>query len=87
MLYAGLMLTSEGPKVVEYNVRFGDPEAQVVLPAPRSRDAAELFLAVANGALVASGSTGVRGRRRRLRRDGVAGYPEHPRTGDDHRGV
>jgi hypothetical protein len=33
VLYAGLMLTAEGPKLVEYNVRFGDPEAQVVLPA------------------------------------------------------
>ena len=32
VLYCGLMLTSEGPKVIEYNVRFGDPEAQVVLP-------------------------------------------------------
>ena len=32
VLYAGLMLTAEGPKVIEYNVRFGDPEAEVVLP-------------------------------------------------------
>ena len=32
VLYTGLMLTSDGPKVIEYNVRFGDPEAQVVLP-------------------------------------------------------
>ncbi len=32
ILYAGLMLTADGPKLVEYNVRFGDPESQVVLP-------------------------------------------------------
>ena len=50
-LYAGLMLTSEGPKVVEFNVRLGDPEAQVVVPmidadlAPLLADAARGRLA------------------------------------------
>lgn len=36
ILYAGLMITSEGPKVIEFNCRFGDPEAQVVLPLMES---------------------------------------------------
>ena len=42
VLYAGLMLTAEGPKLIEYNVRFGDPETQVVLPR-LSSDLAELL--------------------------------------------
>jgi phosphoribosylamine---glycine ligase len=44
VLYAGLMMTAEGPKVIEFNVRFGDPETQAVLPRLRS-DIVELFRA------------------------------------------
>jgi phosphoribosylamine--glycine ligase len=44
VLYAGLMIGTEGPKVLEFNARFGDPETQAVLPRLRS-DLAELFLA------------------------------------------
>jgi phosphoribosylamine--glycine ligase len=81
VLYAGLMLGDERPKVIEYNVRFGDPEAQVVLPL-LSCDAAELFMAVATGTL------------KRIPRPTFStesavcvvlaspGYPESPRTGD-----
>lgn len=49
-LYAGLMVTDEGPKVVEFNCRFGDPETQVVLPLLQS-DLLELMLACADGKL------------------------------------
>lgn len=49
VLYAGLMLTPDGPKVLEYNVRFGDPECQVVVPRLRG-DFGELCLAAATGA-------------------------------------
>ncbi len=48
ILYAGLMLTGEGPKLVEYNVRFGDPECQVVVPR-LTTDLGELCLASASG--------------------------------------
>ena len=44
VLYAGLMIGADGPKVLEFNARFGDPETQAVLPRLRS-DLAELFLA------------------------------------------
>jgi phosphoribosylamine--glycine ligase len=74
LLYAGLMLTGEGPKVVEFNCRFGDPETQVVLPMMES-SLLELLDAVAAG-------DSVRGRTVRWR-DGAAvatvlasgGYP------------
>ena len=50
MIFAGLMLTAEGPRLIEYNVRLGDPEAQTVLPLVES-DLAELALAAANGSI------------------------------------
>ncbi len=49
-LYFGLMLTSDGPKVIEYNCRFGDPETQVVLPLLES-DLLEVMMATTNGTL------------------------------------
>jgi phosphoribosylamine--glycine ligase len=86
VLYAGLMLGEDGPKVIEYNVRFGDPEAQVVLPL-LSCDAAELFMAVATGTLA-------RIPRPTFSSDAAVcvvlaspGYPEAPRTGDAIEGL
>src|SRR4030095_12178698 len=50
VLYAGLMLTAEGPKLIEYHVRFGDPECEAVMPLIEG-DLAELLHAVATGRL------------------------------------
>ena len=51
-LYAGLMITPQGPKVVEFNARFGDPETQVVLPLLDS-DLGQIVMACATGTLTA----------------------------------
>jgi phosphoribosylamine---glycine ligase len=73
------MLTADGPKVIEYNVRFGDPETQVVLPR-YSGDLAELLHQAALGELRAEA---------RFVTDAAVtvvcaseGYPASPRTGD-----
>jgi phosphoribosylamine---glycine ligase len=50
ILYGGFILTADGPKVLEYNTRFGDPETQVLLPR-LSTDLAEVLMALANGKL------------------------------------
>ena len=55
LLYAGLMLTPDGPKVLEYNCRFGDPETQVVLPA-FDGDLYGLLLSAARGTLDRTGA-------------------------------
>jgi phosphoribosylamine--glycine ligase len=84
-LYVGLMLTAEGPKVVEFNVRFGDPEAQVVFPM-MDEDLSALLAAAAAGSLP---SRPVKFRAQP--HVGVvlaaAGYPEAPRSGDPIEGL
>jgi phosphoribosylamine--glycine ligase len=84
VLYAGLMLTADGPKVLEYNVRFGDPECQVVLPRLES-DLGELLHAAARGDTLPPV---------RFRDDACvtvvlasAGYPARPRTGHPIEGL
>ena len=79
VLYAGIMLTPDGPKILEYNVRFGDPECQVVVPRLASDLAAHLSEAAA-GKL----STPLRWRDEAAVTIVLAseGYPAAPRTGD-----
>ena len=50
ILYGGLMITEDGPKVIEFNARFGDPETQVVLPLLKT-DLVDILLATASGNL------------------------------------
>ena len=50
LLYVGIMMTSSGPRVLEYNVRFGDPEAQAILPRLKT-DIVPVMLEIANGKL------------------------------------
>jgi phosphoribosylamine--glycine ligase len=84
VLYAGLMLTPAGPKMLEYNVRFGDPETQVVLPRLTS-DLGELLAAAARGEISEAPTSD----------DGAAvtvvcaseGYPRDVRTGDAIEGL
>jgi len=86
VLYAGLMLTPDGVRVLEYNVRFGDPEAEVVLPRIDD-DVAAWLRAAADGALPAMGGP-------RLSADACVavvmaspGYPTAPLTGARITGV
>jgi phosphoribosylamine---glycine ligase len=82
VLYAGLMLTDSGPKVVEFNCRMGDPEAQVILPLTEF-PLLPLMRAVAAGDSIANGRRGSETRRFAVATVvAAAGYPEHARVGD-----
>ena len=86
VLYAGLILTADGPKLIEYNARFGDPECQVLMMRLES-DMLPLMLAVAEGKLAEAPAP--------LFRDEVAltvvmaanGYPGAPETGGSIAGI
>lgn len=80
VLYAGLMLTPAGPKVLEYNVRFGDPECQAILPRLKS-DFLELCLATCTGKL-ADADIEFDPRPSCCLVLASKGYPEKPVTGD-----
>jgi phosphoribosylamine--glycine ligase len=82
LLYAGLMLTSEGPKVVEFNCRFGDPETEALMPLMDS-SLLELIASVGGGGSLAT-SRAPDWKPLAAVTTVVAsdGYPEKPRTGD-----
>jgi hypothetical protein len=82
LLYVGLMVTAAGPKVVEFNCRFGDPETEAVLPA-LAADASvfEAMATVARGGRLSEHSIAA-DRAAVTTVIAAAGYPEQPRTGD-----
>ena len=84
VLFAGFMMTKNGPKLLEYNVRFGDPEAQVILPRFEG-NLSETLLEVAKGNLTTQPTVSA---------DAMVtvvlaseGYPASPRTGDVIHGI
>ena len=82
LLYAGLMLTADGPKVVEFNCRFGDPETEALMPLMDS-SLLELVASVAGGgSLARSRSPDWKPLCSVTTVVAAEGYPEKPRTGD-----
>lgn len=86
VLYAGFILTDEGPKLLEYNVRFGDPDSQVVLLRMTS-DLAALLAAAADGDLTTAPEPTFSDDAAVLVVAASEGYPRSPRTGDAIEGL
>ena len=80
VLYAGLMLTEEGPKLIEYNVRFGDPECEAIMPLIDG-DFAQLLNAVATGKLGEIAAPRLTGKHSMTVIVAARGYPGTPASG------
>ena len=86
VLYAGLMLTAQGPKLIEYNARFGDPECQVLM-ARFAGDLVEVLLAVAEERLADIGSAAFTDDTALVVVMAANGYPGTPATGGTIGGI
>ena len=86
ILYAGLMMTSDGPKVLEFNTRFGDPETQAVLPRLQS-DLIDLFFASREDGGLAGTTVEFAGDWAVTVVMASAGYPESSSSGDEITGL
>jgi phosphoribosylamine--glycine ligase len=80
VLYAGLMLTTDGPKLIEYNVRFGDPECEAIMPLVEG-DVAQLLLAVATGGPSEADPPRLSGKHAVTVIVAARGYPAAPASG------
>jgi phosphoribosylamine--glycine ligase len=86
VLYAGLILTSEGPKLIEYNVRFGDPECEAIMPLVED-DFADLLYAVAQGRLAKIDPPKLAHKHAMTVIVAARGYPGNPASGGSIRAV
>ncbi|HEY0144817.1 MAG TPA: phosphoribosylamine--glycine ligase [Methylovirgula sp.] len=85
VLFAGLMLTNDGPKLIEFNVRFGDPETQAILPRLQG-DLLALMLACAEGRLIRQ-SFSLSAQHALTVVLAANGYPGTPKKGTEIRGL
>ena len=81
VMYAGLMLTSSGPQVIEFNCRFGDPECQTLIPL-LGEEFANILQACALGKLTESSNLSINQKCSVCVVAAASGYPECPRKGD-----